>query len=407
MPSESRPFTIVDFNNFWSPSGGGVRRYHLQKMAFYEKLSRVDPRDMAEEDVLSVFVMPDSKTYTEQRTKTLVIEHVEAFRFPGNWEYRFIWKASQVEPILAKYRPEIIEVGSPYILPTVVRRAAKKVSPESKLVGFWHADFPVTYVGRPVAKKLGAGIGTFCRKKAFWYARKEYKNFDCIQASSKEAMARLKKNGLPDPRWIPLGCDINMFSPTKRDESLVRKLKDGVAGRLTIFFPHRHCNEKGIDLLLGAYDILTQKLGHEPAIVFAGTGPSLPQVQAAAEKYEHVQYIGFVNSVDEMARYYASVDIGLALSGWETFGLSILESMASGNAIVGAAAGAAFEHVTESGAGTILKERTPEALAEAIIELYRSDLQDKKRRARVYAEKFSWNDCFMRQLDLYREISDK
>ena len=39
MPSESRPFTVVDFNNFWSPSGGGVRRYHLQKMAFYEGLA--------------------------------------------------------------------------------------------------------------------------------------------------------------------------------------------------------------------------------------------------------------------------------------------------------------------------------------------------------------------------------
>ena len=108
-----------------------------------------------------------------------------------------------------------------------------------------------------------------------------------------------------------------------------------------------------------------------------------------------------------MARYYASVDIGLALSGWETFGLSILESMASGNAIVGAAAGAAFEHVTESGAGTILKERTPQALADAIVELYRSDLQTMKCKARAYAEKFSWDDCFKRQLNLYREICNK
>ena len=401
MPSATRPFTIVDFNNFWSPSGGGVRRYHLQKMAFYEK------RAQESQDVLSVFVMPDNSTYTEKRSDTLIIEHVEAFRFPGNWEYRFIWKASQVIPVLEKYRPAIIEVGSPYILPTVVRRAAKKVSPESVLVGFWHADFPVTYVGRPVAKKLGAKIGTFSRNRAFWYARKEYKNFDCIQASSKEAMARLKKNGLPDPRWIPLGCDIQTFSPNKRDEALVSQLKDGVPERLTIFFPHRHCNEKGIDLILGAYDILANKLGHEPAIVFAGTGPSLPLVQAAAEKYKHVQYVGFINSVDEMARYYASVDIGLALSGWETFGLSILESMASGNAIVGAAAGAAFEHVTESGAGTILKERTPQALADAIVELYRSDLQTMKCKARAYAEKFSWDDCFKRQLNLYREICNK
>ncbi|WP_407444620.1 glycosyltransferase [Fibrobacter sp.] len=393
-------FTIVDFNNFWSPSGGGVRRYHLQKMAFYEGLAERSP----EERILSVFVMPDSKTFTEKKSESLIIEHVEAFKFPGNWEYRFLWKLSQIEPVLAKYKPQVIEVGSPYILPTVVRRAARKVSPDSKLVGFWHADFPVTYIGRPVAKKLGVSLGTFCRKEAFWYARKEFKNFRCIQASSREAMARLKKNGLPDPRWIPLGCDIQMFSPTKRDEALVNELKAGVPERLTMFFPHRHCNEKGIDLLLGAYDILTEMLGHEPAIVFAGTGPSLPLVEAAASKYKHVRYIGFVNSIDEMARYYASVDMGLALSGWETFGLSILESMASGNAQVGAAAGAAFEHVTESKAGTILKERTSQALASAIVELYHSDMQAMKQNARQYAEKFSWNDCFQRQLNLYKEL---
>lgn len=400
LQGSGRKFTIVDFNNFWSPSGGGVRRYHLQKMAFYEGLAERSP----EENVLSVFVMPDSKTFTEQKSESLVIEHVKAFKFPGNWEYRFLWKRSQIEPVLAKYSPQIIEVGSPYILPSVVRKAARKVSPLSKLVGFWHADFPVTYVGRPVAKKLGVRLGTFCRRVAFWYAHKEFKNFRCIQASSREAMARLKKNGLPDPRWIPLGCDIQMFSPAKRDETLVGELKAGTSERLTMFFPHRHCDEKGIDLLLGAYDILTDKLGHEPAIVFAGTGPSLPLVQAAAEKYSHVQYIGFVNSIDEMARYYASVDMGLALSGWETFGLSILESMASGNAQVGAAAGAAFEHVTESGAGTILKERTPQALADAIVELYRSDMQTMKLNARKYAEKFSWNDCFKRQLELYKGL---
>lgn len=388
-------YTIVDFNNFWSPSGGGVRRYHLQKMDFYEK----------QNEVRSVFVMPSSKTFTEQKSDGLIIEHVKAFRFPGNWEYRFMWKPSQIRPILEKYKPDVIEVGSPYILPSAVRRIAKKIVPNAALFCFWHADFPVTYVGRPVAKKLGANIGRFTRKAAFWYAKKEFNGFDCIQASSKEAMARLKKNGLPNPRWIPLGCDINMFSPEKRDEQLVSALKDGLPERLTIFFPHRHCNEKGIDLILGAYDILTQKLGHEPAIVFAGTGPSLQLVEAAVEKHKHMRYIGFVKSVDEMARYYASVDIGLALSGWETFGLSILESMASGNAIVGAAAGAAFEHVMDSGAGTILKERTPEALADAIVELYHSDLSEKKVKARAYAEKFSWNDCFKRQLALYKEIT--
>lgn len=392
-------FTIVDFNNFWSPSGGGVRRYHLQKMAFYEKLS-----SESEEQVLSVFVMPDSKTFTEKKSDSLVIEHVEAFRFPGKWEYRFLWKPSQIEPVLAKYKPQVIEVGSPYLLPTMVRRAAKKIVPEAVLLSFWHADFPITYVLRPVTNKFGKALGNLSKNVAFWYARQEFKRFDGIQVSCNEVLRRLDRHKLPTSHWIPLGCDIQMFSPSKRDEALVQKLKDGNPDRLTIFFPHRFCEEKGIELLLGAYPILCEKLGCEPALVFAGTGPYLPQVQEAVEKYPHIQYAGFISSIDEMARHYASVDLGLALSGWETFGLSILESMACGNAQIGASTGAAAEHIRESGAGVVLKERTPQALADAIVELYHSDMAAMKQKARAYAEKFSWADCFKRQLELYKLI---
>lgn len=392
-------FTIVDFNNFWSPSGGGVRRYHLQKMAFYKKLS-----SESEEQVLSVFVMPDSKTFTEKKSDSLVIEHVEAFRFPGKWEYRFLWKPSQIEPVLAKYKPQVIEVGSPYLLPTMVRRAAKKIVPEAVLLSFWHADFPITYVQRPVTNKFGKALGNLSKNVAFWYARQEFKRFDGIQVSCNEVLRRLDRHKLPTSHWIPLGCDIQMFSPSKRDESLVQKLKDGNPDRLTIFFPHRFCEEKGIELLLGAYPILCEKLGCEPALVFAGTGPYLPQVQEAVEKYPHIQYAGFISSIDEMARHYASVDLGLALSGWETFGLSILESMACGNAQIGASTGAAAEHIRESGAGVVLKERTPQALADAIVELYHSDMAAMKQKARAYAEKFSWADCFKRQLELYKLI---
>ena len=408
-------FTIVDFNNFWSPSGGGVRRYHLQKMAFYEKLAAEQQPNLSETEsaqVLSVFVMPDSKTFTEKKSESLIIEHVEAYRFPGKWEYRFIWKPSQIKPILQKYQPQVIEVGSPYILPTMVRRAAKKIVPDAVLLSFWHADFPITYVQRPIenviGKKFGEAtgksIGNICKKIAFWYARREFKKFDGIQVSCNEVLERLDKNKLPKSHWIPLGCDIEMFSPSRRDDTLVKKLKDGNLERLTIFFPHRFCEEKGIELLLGAYPILCERLGIEPALVFAGTGPYLPQVQEAVKQYRHIQYAGFISSIDEMARLYASVDLGLALSGWETFGLSILESMASGNAQIGASTGAAAEHIEKSHAGITLKIRTPEALADTIVNLYHSDMQAMKQNARAYAEKFSWTDCFKRQLLLYQQI---
>lgn len=389
------PLTIVDFNNFWSPSGGGVRRYHLEKMNFYRY----------EIEALHVFVMPDSKTYTEKLTDSLVIEHVKAFKFPGKWEYRMLWKKSQIAPILKKYTPDIIEVGSPYWLPSLVRRVAKKIVPKAKLLGFWHADFPITYVKRPVSEKLGKKLGQIACNLAFAYARMEYKHFNGIEVSSKEIMHRLKRKGLPAWYHIPLGCDISMFSPGKRDEKLVSLLKQGSPSRHIIFFPHRFCKEKGLDLVLQAYPLLEKKLGEAPALVLAGTGPLLPDVLLATKKYPNIRYVGFISSIEEMAKYYASADIGLALSGWETFGLSILESMASGNAQVAANSGAAAEHVRNSSAGLLLTKRNPEELANKIAELLKGLNSTTKEASRNYAEKYSWNACFSRQLSLYREIA--
>lgn len=390
---------ILDFNNFWSPSGGGVRRYHLERMKFYE----------SREDALLVFAQNDSKTYTEKISDSLIIEHVNAFRFPGNWEYRFLWKQKDIRPLLRKYSPDIAEVGSPYILPRAVAKAAKRVSPRTLLTAFWHADFPVTYVRRFFEKWGFPNLARHAQSIAFGYARSSFRDFAKIEVSAKEILDRIHENGFAKERleWIPLGVDLETFRPDARDESLVESLKAGRKDRLTIFFPHRFCDEKGLNLFLEAYPILCKKLPCEPAVLFAGTGPDLPKVQAAAQKFEHIRYEGFLKSEREMARHYASVDISLALSGWETFGLSILESLACGNALVAADTGAAAEHLQGSLAGVLLHKRTPQALADAIVEISQKNLAGLKQNALSYASRFSWQDCFDRQLKLYQRMLTK
>lgn len=386
---------ILDFNNFWSPSGGGVRRYHLERMKYYQE----------QKEALLVFVMTDSKTYTEVVSDFIIIEHVKAFKMPLYDGYRFIWKKSQVRPLLQKYEPDVIEVGSPYILPKVVAKAAAQFCPQAKLVGFWHADFPVAYVERAFSRLLGKKVGGMMKRMAFAYARFQFKGYSAIEVSCHSILSRMEEHHLQNLHWIPLGCDIEMFSPEKRDEALVQELKSGDDNRCTIFFPHRFSKEKGIDLFLSAYPILVKKLKLAPTVVFAGTGPYLPLVEAAVKKYEHVHFVGFLSSEEEMARYYASTEISLALSGWETFGLSILESMASGNALVSANSGAAAEHSRSSNAGIILNERTSEALADAIIALSKKNLPEMRKSARLYAQNFSWKNCFDRQLKLYSTIT--
>jgi len=396
------PLTIMDCNEFWSPSGGGVRRYHLQKMAYFRALADTDAA------IRHVMVMPDAHARTETTGPATVIEHVPAFRFPGNWEYRLCPSVAALRAVIRKHRPDVIEIGSPYLLPGRIRAALKGLAAEGiapKLVGFWHADFPVTYVERFFGK-LGKAPGTWAAALAWWYARRQYNRMDAVFVSSRVIMERMERHGIRSVHYVPLGVDIDVFHPGRRDDARAARLKAGLPGRLTIFFGHRFSEEKGLRTLLAAYPLLCKRLGHEPAVVFAGTGPDLDRVQAAVRAHGHMQYIGFVREPADMAAWYASTDMGLALSGWETFGLSIVEALACGQILVAADQGAAREHVEQSGAGLVVPVADAEALVDAVETLWRdrASWPERARTAVAYARGLTWDQCFARELKLYREL---
>jgi glycosyltransferase involved in cell wall biosynthesis len=396
----SNPLRILDCNEFWSPSGGGVRRYHLQKMAYFRNRT----------DTIQVMVMPgpEAKARTEQTSPTAFIEHVPAFKFPGNWEYRLCPSVATLRAALVKHKPDVIEIGSPYLMPGRVRAALRGTGLTPKIVGFWHADFPVTYVERFFGK-FGKTIGRWAASMAWVFARHQYNRMDAVFASSHVIIERMLRHGIRTIHYVPLGVDITTFNPARRDEARALELKAGMPERLTIFFGHRFAEEKGLRTFLAAYPLLCARLGHEPAVAFAGTGPDLARVQAAATRYPHIRYIGFVRSPEEMAAWYASCDMGLALSGWETFGLSIVEALACGQILVAADQGAAREHAERSGAGLTIPVANPEALVDAIVTLWndRASWPERSRKAVTYAQELTWEACFARECALYRELLEK
>jgi len=264
----------------------------------------------------------------------------------------------------------------------------------------------VTYVKRffmdSFLFRIHPKIADWAEKMAWWYARKGYEWMDGTFVSSEVVRGRMQASGMKHLHHVPLGVDLQTFNASRRDPELVKQLKSGNEERLTVFFPHRHAEEKGLRTLLAAYPLLVNALGHEPVLVFAGTGPDLPMVRKAAGQYPHIHYLGFLNSPAEMARYYASTDIGLAMSGWETFGLSIMESLACGQLLVGANTGAAAEHIQNSGAGISLSPGDPKALADAICSLYNSEKKVQMRQqAQEYASRFTWKACFEREIAIY------
>lgn len=392
--SNKRKITIVDCNNFWSPSGGGVRRYHLEKMDFY--------RDRA--DANYAFVMHDESTFTEQIGPNAFIEHLKVPKVYGNWEYRYLTYSKPLEPVLKRLNPDVIEIGSPYFMPGIVRKIVRSNEMKAKMMGFWHADFPVTYVKR-FLEKFGETAANTGEELAWKHARKQYNQMDGVMVSSQIIKNRMEHNGLKDVHFLPLGVNSELFHPKNRDELLINTLKKGVNERLLMFFPHRFSKEKGLDVILEAYPMMCEQLEHEPVLVIAGMGPYENLARQAAQKFEFVHLRGFIKEKSEMAAFYASADLGFALSKWETFGLSLLESLSSGLPLIAANDGAALEHIKTSEAGVVLDQVDPKTLADAVVKFSTENLEEKKLKARAYAEQLTWKNCFESQLELYRKIS--
>ncbi|MFO7566865.1 MAG: glycosyltransferase [Enhygromyxa sp.] len=385
--------TVLDVNNFWSPTGGGVRRYEL------EKARVLGDRP----DVNFVFALPDRTTWTERRSRNVVFEHI-GHTLPSPGEYRNIVLPGELRRVIERHSPDVIECGSPIFLPPLMRAVTAKLERKPAIVGFWHADFPRTYTGLGM-RLIHPKLEPWGERFGWWWMQKALRDFDAMFVASRWVGRGLMGHGIDRLYYTPLGVDSETFNPKRRDRELVDRFSAGNPKRAILFFPHRLSEEKGVRNMLAAYELLTRRLDPVPALVFAGTGPDRPLVEQAVARHEHVHFVGYLESRELLAKHFASSDICPSLSKFETFGLSTAEAMASGLAIVAADQGCAAELVEDAGAGLTVPYNDSPALADAIIELIREGrLPERGAAGRAYAQGLTWDAAFERELRFYREI---
>ena len=104
---------------------------------------------------------------------------------------------------------------------------------------------------------------------------------------------------------------------------------------------------------------------------------------------------------EELAAYFAGADVFVFPSLTDTFGLVILEAMASGTPVAAFPAPGPIDIIPNSGAGTLADSLT-DGLKEACL----NALKVSRERTRQYATQFSWRACaeeFQRLLQPYPE----
>jgi len=142
-----------------------------------------------------------------------------------------------------------------------------------------------------------------------------------------------------------------------------------------IGFISRLCPENGLDIVVDAFIQLKKKAGYDDVKLFLTGGYTgsdtgyIKEVRKKVNKEKLAGQVKFLENFEDSSRqkFYNKVSIiSVPVRNGEAFGMYLLESMASGVAVVQPALGAFTEIVNLSGGGIIYQPNTPEALCEAL-----------------------------------------
>jgi alpha-1,6-mannosyltransferase len=376
-PQFSRPAgakTFCDLTQSWSDVGGGVRTYLLHKRRHI----------LASTPHSHLMIIPGDRDEVVEEERAVTVT-IASPRVPGSPHYRLMLRNGAVRAALERFRPDLIECQDAYNLPWAAI-AYRRRHRETALVAAYMTDFPTVYVERPLSKFLTRPVAGVLARICYAYCGLLYRRFDAMFALSENGGAtKLRSLGIPQVDVVPLGVELGEFGPERRDRRLRRKL--GLApDQPLLVYVGRLDGEKKPDLVVDAFRRLPESLGAKLALI--GEGPLKAEIAAIGD--ERIVLPGYVKTRSELSRWLASADIYVSGMADETFGVSIVEAQASGLPVVGVAAGAMIDRVTDA-VGRLGPVGDAVAMAANILEVWNGDRAAMAGRARACALEFSWD----------------
>lgn len=379
---------VLDVTIFHTPSGGGVRTYLDAKA-----------RWMAARGVPHTLVLPAAGDSIEVEG-TQRIYRLKSPPVPGTPGYRFLVSPQGLERIIQSERPDIIELGSPFLVPFLVRWATRD-GPRPPLVGFYHSDLLRTYA-LPSVEWMGPRGREMGALAARRYIRAVYGRCDVTVAASPTVARELESMGIPDVRLVPLGVDLALFHPLRRTGELHARLGIEKGVPLGIFCG-RFCREKRLDVVLQAQALLPPSV--RPHLVLVGKGQLAEALEKLAAGNPHLTVLPFEPDRVRLAGMMADADFYLAPGPGETFGLAIAEAMAAGLPVLGVDSGAVPDRIGGEEAGELYPDGDVAGCVAALRRLLGRLGPELRDGARGRAERhWAWDRTFATLTALYDEL---
>jgi glycosyltransferase involved in cell wall biosynthesis len=246
---------------------------------------------------------------------------------------------------------------------------------------------------RSIYQRFYTALNADWEKKAFDRAK-------VVVAVSEKVAQELIAIGVPRERIrvILNGIDLQEFAPGTVDRQQLN-LPEKVP--LALFAGDIRTPRKNLDTVLHS---LVQVSELHLAVVGGIAGSPYPELARSLKLENRVHFLGFRQDVPDLMK---AADFLVFPSRYETFGLVVLEAMATGIPVITAATTGAAQLVTPD-CGIVLPDSDDtQALAEAMNQLVKCDRQQRQQMgvaARTIAEHHSWVNMASNYVNLFEEL---
>lgn len=290
------------------------------------------------------------------------------------------------------FRPDVIHLATEYCLGLIGLMAARRLRVPT--VASFHTNIPdyLPYYGFAWASA-----------PAWRYLRWFHNRAGLTFCPSDATRRLLHDHGFRDVRIWSRGVDLERYHPGHRSDAARRR--HGPPEAVHLLYVGRLTPEKDLGVLFAAYERVRRlRPDRQVHLVLAGDGAYAPRARQMAPP--DVTFTGYLEG-RHLGEAYASADIFVFPSRTETLGNVVLEALASGLPVIGAAEGGVLENVQDGVNGLLCAPGDPDAFARSILELI--DRPTLRRQfvhnARAWAERRSWETAFAPLIAGYHEVA--
>lgn len=321
VAADGRPgLTFCDLSSFYTPTGGGIRTYHEAKLAWF-----------AGQAVHRYLLVHPGASFSLRRYGPGVAA-VSVFGARVGAGYRLPVDLRRISALFDLWRPDVLETGDPWISGPL-GLYFRAIGRTRVVSSFYHSDPVDTYVApwvhaHAMATRAGARLVATADRLFFRFQRA----YDVTVASSGWVADKLARRGITPILKAPFGVDPAFLSVGAARQPLCPP-------RTRLLFVGRLQSDKAIDLVFSTLPGLLAVPGTTLTVVGAGRDAETLRARAP----EQVRFLGYVEDRAALARVFEAHDVLLAPGPHETFGLGVLEGLASGLSVVAPDAGGAGE----------------------------------------------------------------